>query len=114
MDHPVLTVSKVFLREIPLLHKGLRIQHFFSHLFLQLNTVHHLETAFEEGRHIYMYQYYCKCGNFHEIFIFPNSIKRHICYVKKSGTGHDLPISVKDRVTSPICEGLIFTKLREN
>ena len=31
---------------------------------------------------------------------------------KKSWTGHDLPISVNDRVISPIREGLILTKLR--
>ena len=31
---------------------------------------------------------------------------------KKSRTGHDLPISVKERVIWPICEDLNFTKLR--
>ena len=54
---------------------------------------------------------YCKSGNFRENLIFANSVKRHICD-EKSRTGHDLPISVKDRVISPIREGLIFTKLR--
>ena len=56
---------------------------------------------------------YCKFGNFRENLIFAKSVKRHICDVKKSQTGHDLPISVNDRVISPIREGLIFTKLRK-
>ena len=55
---------------------------------------------------------YCKFGNFREKFIFANTVKRHICDVKKSRTGHNLPISVNDRVISPIREDLIFTKLR--
>ena len=55
---------------------------------------------------------YCKFANFRENFIFANSAKRHICDVKKSRTGQDLPISVNDRVISSICKGLIFTKLR--
>ena len=44
--------------------------------------------------------------------IFANSAKRHICDVKNLGTGHDLHISVNDRVISPIPEGLISTKLK--
>ena len=61
---------------------------------------------------IYSFALYCKFGNFRENFIFANSVKRHICD-EKSRTGHDIPISVKDRVISPIREGLIFTKLRK-
>ena len=30
----------------------------------------------------YMYEYYCKFGNFRKDFIFVNSVKRHICDVK--------------------------------
>ena len=45
---------------------------------------------------------YSKFRNFLENFIFANRVKRHIFDVKKSGTGHDLPISVNDRVISPI------------
>ena len=54
---------------------------------------------------------YCKSGNFGENFIFANSIKRHICDINISRLGHDLIISVNDRVNSLFCEGLIFTKL---
>ena len=43
--------------------------------------------------------------------IFANSVKRHICGVKKSLLGHDLPISVNDRVISPFREDFTFTKL---
>ena len=55
---------------------------------------------------------YCKSGNFRENFSFANSVKRHICDIKVSRTGHDLAISVKDRMISPHCESFIFTKLR--
>ena len=54
---------------------------------------------------------YCKFGNFRDIF-FANSVIGHICDVKKSRLGHDLPISVQDRVILPFCENFIFTKLR--
>ena len=54
---------------------------------------------------------YCKFGNFRENFIFTKSVKRPICDVR-SRSGHDLPISVNERVISPIREGLIFMKLR--
>ena len=37
---------------------------------------------------------YCKCGNFRENFLFPNSVKRHIRHVQYSLLGHDLPTSV--------------------
>ena len=55
----------------------------------------------------------CKYGNLHENFIFSNSVKRHICHVKNLLLGHDLPISVNDRVISPFCDDFIFTKLRK-
>ena len=44
-----------------------------------------------------------------------NSVKRHICDVKNSQLGHDLPISVNDRVISPFANGFIFAygKFRE-
>ena len=54
---------------------------------------------------------YCKFRNFLMHFNFPNSIKTHICNVKNSRRGHDLLISVNDRVISPINEDFIFTKL---
>ena len=44
--------------------------------------------------------------------IFANSVKTHICDVKNSQQGHDLPISVNDPVILPIREDFIFTKLR--
>ena len=50
-------------------------------------------------------------GNFHENFILANSIKRHICDVKNSQLGHDLPSSVNDRMISLFSQGFIFTKL---
>ena len=39
---------------------------------------------------------YCKFGNFRENFIFANGVKRHICHVKNSPPGYDLPISVNN------------------
>ena len=36
-------------------------------------------------------------------FIFANSVKRHICDANNSRLGHDLPISVNDRL-----KGLYF------
>ena len=56
--------------------------------------------------------YYCKVGIFREIVIFVNCVKRHICEVKNSRLGHDLPISVNDKVIQPFREDFIFTKLR--
>ena len=47
-----------------------------------------------------------------EIFarlIFAISAKRHICEIKILPLGHDLPISVKDRVISPFRGGFTFT-----
>ena len=55
---------------------------------------------------------YCKFGNFRKNLIFANSIKRHICDVKTSRLGHDIPISVNDRVILTFREGFNFTKLR--
>ena len=54
---------------------------------------------------------YCKSGNFHQNFIFANSVKRHTCDVENSRLGHDLPASVNDRVILPFLEDFIFTKL---
>ena len=34
----------------------------------------------------------CKFGNFRKNYIFPKSVKSHICDVKNSQLGHDLPI----------------------
>ena len=39
---------------------------------------------------------YCKYENLRENFIFVNSVKRHVCAVKYSRLGHDLPISVNE------------------
>ena len=55
---------------------------------------------------------YYKFGNFRENFVFANNVKRHICEVKNSRLGHNLTISVNDRVISPLHEGFIFKKLR--
>ena len=58
------------------------------------------------------WKHYCKFGNFCENFIYANWTKRHICDVKSLPLGHDLPISVNNRVISPFREGFIFIKLR--
>ena len=44
---------------------------------------------------------YCKFGNIREVFIFANSVKRHICDVKILRLGLGLLISVNERVISP-------------
>ena len=54
---------------------------------------------------------YCRLGNFRENFIFSNNVKQDICDVKNSRHGHNLTISVKDRVIWPLQEGFIFTEL---
>ena len=54
---------------------------------------------------------YCKFRNFSQNFVFLKSVKRHICDIKNSLLGHELPISVVDWVISPFCEGFIFIKL---
>ena len=43
--------------------------------------------------------------------IFANSVKIPTCDGKNSRLGHDLPISVNDRVISPFRADFIFTKL---
>ena len=63
---------------------------------------------------MYFPKTYCQSGIFREKFIFANRVKRHICDVKYSRLGHDIPISLNDRVISPFRKGFIFTKLREN
>ena len=45
-----------------------------------------------------------------ENFIFANSLKRHICDVKNSRLGHDLPISVNDKVIPSFRMDFIFMK----
>ena len=45
------------------------------------------------------------------IFFFANSVKRHICDVKNSRLGYDLPTPVNVRMILPFREGFIFTKL---
>ena len=45
---------------------------------------------------------------FATILLSNNSIKRHICHVKKSRLGHNLPVLVKDRVILQFREGFIF------
>ena len=55
---------------------------------------------------------YYKFGNFRENFIFANSVKRHICGVKNSRLGHELPLLVNGRVSSQFREGVVFNKLR--
>ena len=47
------------------------------------------------------------------VFIFANSVKTHICDVENLRQGHDLPISVNDRVVLPIREDFIFTNTRK-
>ena len=54
---------------------------------------------------------YCKSENFRENFILANSAKRHICDAKNLRLGHDLHISVNDRVISTFQEDFIFAKL---
>ena len=46
--------------------------------------------------------------NFAIILFFANSVKIHICTTKKSRLGHDLPISVNDRL---ILEGFYFHEI---
>ena len=57
-----------------------------SNVYLPITTAEHHPLA------------YCKFGNFCENFIFTNSINTHICDIKNSRQGHDLPISENDRV----------------
>ena len=57
---------------------------------------------------------YCKFGKFRENFIFSNSVKRHICHIKKMRLGHELSTLVKDRVIMPFHNGFILMKLFKN
>ena len=45
-------------------------------------------------------------------FYVGESNKRHISDVRHSQLGHDIHISVNDRVILPFCEGFIFANLR--
>ena len=56
--------------------------------------------------------HYCKSGNFRENFI----VKTYLRYLKFARQGHDLPISVNDRMISSFHDDFILTKinLREN
>ena len=70
-------------------------------------------------KHTFVICVYCKFGNFRENLIFANCVKRRNCDVKKSLQKHDLPISVNDRVVSPLYKGLFsrkfaYAKFREN
>ena len=56
--------------------------------------------------------YYCKSRNFREDFIFQNIVRRHTCDIENSRLGHDLHLSVNDRVILPFLVDLIFTKIR--
>ena len=63
------------------------------------NVVGHISKV---ETHSWQKQYwkymYCKLGNFGKNFTFANGVKRHICDVYNSRLGHDLPISVNNRV----------------
>ena len=54
---------------------------------------------------------YCKFGNVRDNFIFAYSINRHICDIRNWRFGHEIRISVKDRVIFSFLEGFIFIKL---
>ena len=49
---------------------------------------------------------------FARILFFANSVKKHICDVRKLQLGNNLLISVNDRVNSRFPEHFILTKLR--
>ena len=59
---------------------------------LELESVR-IDTITSRGSHNF---YYCKFRNFSDNFIFPNSVKIHICDVKNLPQWRDLPISVND------------------
>ena len=54
----------------------------------------------------------CQFRYFRKKFVFANSVIRHICHIKNSQLGHDLPTSVNNRMISLFRECFIFTKLR--
>ena len=50
-----------------------------KHIILYTDNLRKTKKAI----HVHLYIHvYCKSGNFHENFIFANSVKRHICDVK--------------------------------
>ena len=56
---------------------------------------------------------------FREFIIFANNVTRHICDVNNLPLGHDLPLSVNDRVISPFHEilfsrNLAYAKFHKN
>ena len=55
---------------------------------------------------------YRKFRNIRENVIFLNRDKIHICDVKNSQLGHDLPIQVNDRVIARNRDDLIVTKIK--
>ena len=55
----------------------------------------------------------CKFRHLGYDFIFPNSMKRHICDIRKFEIRHDLPAAVLDRVILSLREGFIFMKFCE-
>ena len=92
----------------------------FIHMQPQKSEIHICSNKHEAG----LLLLNCKFGNLRENFIFVNSLKRHICDVKILRLGHDLPISVKDRVIRNIarilfsrkfafCENKTFSKISE-
>ena len=56
---------------------------------------------------------YCKFENFRKNFIFTSSIKRHICDVKNSQPGHDLPILTSTKNASLIITDFL-AMIKEN
>ena len=57
----------------------------------------------DDKKTIFSASKYCKFRNFCDNFIFD---KRHIGNVKNLQLGHDLPISIKDRVNVPFHKDL--------
>ena len=53
----------------------------------------------------------CKFRNFRENFVFENRVTGHICHIKNSRLGYNLPTSVNYRVISSFRKCFIFTKL---
>ena len=47
---------------------------------------------------------------FARILFSGTALKRHICLIKNSQLGHDLPTSLNNRGISAFLEGFIFTK----
>ena len=51
---------------------------------------------------------YCKFETFCEGFILVNNVTRHICHIKNSRLGHNLPTLVKDKSDFAILQGFYF------